>query len=331
LIFEMDCLVFVRIMNDLDTLPSLSGAAVTYVHTLFGGMPPPCTPLKTTLVHELNQTKRRMRVYRVGTQAPHSLAWHLTLYLPLSRPRDGCPLLLSPDGCWTHVITPDAIDAVLGQGIALAFFDRLNLAHDRPDGMRSGAIYSIWPDAPWGAVSAWAWGLRQTLRALQKMVEINALHISVIGHSRGGKAALLAGATDPAIALTVTHNSGCAGAASFQVKGPGAETLPELHAAFPHWLGAACHDRTAWERIEALDNTALLQSLHGRHLCVMQADDDLWANPQGTHHAVTRLRKDWTDQGCGGHLTHLTRNGGHAMSADDWGRAAHILAAISQP
>lgn len=317
-------------MNDLDPLSGLSADATRCIQTLFGGLPPRCTPLKTTLVHELNQSTRRMRIYSVGAQTPRPLSWHLTLYVPATLPRSGCPVLLSPDGCWPQVITPDAIDAVLEQGIALALFDRLHLAHDRPDGQRSGPIYAAWPDATWGAVSAWAWGLRQTVQALHHMAEVNALQIAVIGHSRAGKAALLAGATDPAIALTVTHNSGCAGAASFQVRGAEAETLTQLQAVFPHWLGAACQDSVVRERIEALDNTGLLQSLRGRHLCVMQADDDLWANPEGTRHSVARLRADWAAQGWGEHLTHITRTGGHAMTALDWARAAQTLATISR-
>ncbi len=317
-------------MNDLEATSGLSGAAITYVDTLFGGMPPPCHAFEITGVHALNQVSRRMCTYRVSAQAPLNLAWHLTLYLPSPLPQSGCPVLLSPDGCWPHVITPDAIDAVLAQGVALAFFDRLQLAHDRPDGQRSGPIYSVWPEASWGAVSAWAWGLRQTVQALRSLAEVNAHQIAVIGHSRGGKAALLAGATDPDIVLTVTHNSGCAGAASFQVRGAEAETLSQLQAVFPHWLGADCQDSVARERIEAMDNTALLQSLGGRHVCVLQAENVLWANPAGTHHAVARLRMDWSAQGWGEHLTHITRTGGHAMGSIDWSRAAQALARISQ-
>ena len=64
----MDCLVFVRIMNDLEAISGLSGDAITYVDTLFGGMPPPCPAFEITGVHALNQGSRRMCIYRARSR-----------------------------------------------------------------------------------------------------------------------------------------------------------------------------------------------------------------------------------------------------------------------
>ena len=55
---------------------------------------------------------------------------------------------------------------------------------------------------------------------------------AVVGHSRGGKAALLAGATDERIALTSANNSGAGGAGCFRWQAPGSETLAQVVDAF---------------------------------------------------------------------------------------------------
>jgi len=296
-----------------------------YVDTLYGGMPPPPDGVKSTLVQTLTTGTHQLQIWAIRVGDPCGLAWHLTLHLPLSSTDQDFPVLLSLDGCWPHVINTEATDAVLEQGVCLAHFDRLQIAHDRPDGQRCGALYEYWPDGHWGAISAWAWGLQANVQALMQIPALNQAKIGVIGHSRGGKAALLAGATDTHIALTVTHNSGCAGAASFQISDGTAETLIELQAKFPHWLGRECHDASVLAELQAMDNRALLECFTGRHLCVLQASDDLWANPQGTRYAVARLKAHWDRSGLGERVHHFTRTGGHAMTALDWLRAAQIL------
>jgi dienelactone hydrolase len=301
-----------------------------YVELLYGGMPPSPEVVKTTLVHTLTTSSQRLQIWAIRVGDPRWLEWHLTLHLPISSAEHNFPILLSSDGCWPHVVNTQAIDAVLEQGVCLAHFDRLQFAHDRPDGQRSGALYEHWPDSHCGAISAWAWGLQTNVQALMQIPALNHRKMGVIGHSRGGKAALLAGATDSHIAMTVTHNSGCAGAASFQISDDTAETLMGLQATFPHWLGLACHDAQVLAELQSIDNWALLECFTGRHLCVLQASDDLWANPQGTRYAVARLKAHWESLELGERLHHFTRTGGHAMSALDWSRAAQSLAQMEK-
>lgn len=61
---------------------------------------------------------------------------------------------------------------------------------ERPDG-RSGT--------EWGILSAWAWGASRVMDWLESEPSVDARHVGVVGLSRNGKAALVAGATDTPI------------------------------------------------------------------------------------------------------------------------------------
>ncbi len=63
---------------------------------------------------------------------------------------------------------------------------------------------------------AWAWGVHRVIDAIEKVDRIDAKKVIVTGHSRYGKAALVAGAFDERIALTVPSHAGCAGGAPYR-------------------------------------------------------------------------------------------------------------------
>ena len=64
----------------------------------------------------------------------------------------------------------------------------------------------------WGVLRAWAWADSRVLDYLQTDVDVNGKAVGIMGHSRGGKAALVALVDDPRFAIGFISSSGEGGA-----------------------------------------------------------------------------------------------------------------------
>ncbi|HZQ39445.1 MAG TPA: hypothetical protein VFA87_01580, partial [Rhizomicrobium sp.] len=64
----------------------------------------------------------------------------------------------------------------------------------------------------WGVLRAWAWADSRTLDYLQTDPDVNGRQVGIMGHSRGGKAALVALVDDPRLAIGFISSSGAGGA-----------------------------------------------------------------------------------------------------------------------
>ena len=82
---------------------------------------------------------------------------------------------------------------------------------------------------------AWAWCVSRTIDAMETVDAIDATKVVVTGHSRYGKASLVAGAFDERIAVTVPSHSGCGGAAPYRFIYGKSEQLHNV-VGFAHWF-----------------------------------------------------------------------------------------------
>ncbi len=252
---------------------------------------------------------------RVATGPDLSVSFILNLLMPAGE--GPFPVVLNGDACWRYVT--DAVAAeILRRGYLLAQFNRVELAPDlnRPD--RVAGLYRAYPDGVFGALAAWAWGYHRCLDVLGNLPFVQAARVAVTGHSRGGKAALLAGATDERIALTCANNSGAGGAGCFRWQGNGSETLADLIRVFPYWFGPGLKDYVDREEELPFDQHFLKSLMAPRALLTTEALGDLWANPEGTRQTHLAAREVYRFLGAEDRLGIWFREGGHAHSEADW-------------
>ncbi len=112
---------------------------------------------------------------------------------------------------------PDWREQLLAQRWGYAELVPTSIQPDDGAGLTQGIIGLVNRGQPrkpdqWGALRAWAWGTSRAVDHLRSDRRVNAARIGVEGHSRYGKAALIAMAYDPRIAIAYISSSGAGGA-----------------------------------------------------------------------------------------------------------------------
>jgi hypothetical protein len=112
---------------------------------------------------------------------------------------------------------PDSAKLLLAQGWGFVGRNSNEVQADNGAGLDQGIIGLVNKGQPrklddWGVLRAWAWGDSRLLDYLQTDPDVDGRKIGVMGHSRGGKAALVAMVDDPRFAIGFISSSGAGGA-----------------------------------------------------------------------------------------------------------------------
>ena len=179
-------------------------------------------------------------------------------------------------------------EAIIDSGFAVAAFHVNDVAPDDKDQYKNGAI-QLYPEqekVPNGmkAIGAWAWGASRVLDYFEQEPDINARKVFVVGHSRGGKAALWAGAVDERFAMVFSNCSGNSGAALSRRKF--GETIKMINDRFPHWFTDNYKKYNDNEEALPVDQHMLISLIAPRPVYVTSATKDLWADPLGMYLAL---------------------------------------------
>jgi len=108
-------------------------------------------------------------------------------------------------------------EQVIDRGWGYAELVATSVQPDSGDGLTSGIIGLAAGGKPrdpddWGALRAWAWGASRVMDFFEEYDPVDAARVGIEGHSRYGKAALVAMAYDPRFAVAFISSSGEGGA-----------------------------------------------------------------------------------------------------------------------
>lgn len=172
----------------------------------------------------------------------------------------------------------------------------------------------------WGTLGAWAWGHSRVMDWIETRPELDSLRVAVVGHSRGGKAALWAGAQDSRFAMVVSNDSGCGGAKLSRLGLKKAENIGQILHNFPNWFCPAFAEWIGRDAEIAHDADDLMRLVAPRLLYVASAAEDAWAGPAAEKAAWDSAHDAWQAAGLEENMGHHVREGGHKLRPDDWER-----------
>lgn len=228
-------------------------------------------------------------------------------------------------------------EMVIDSGYAIAAFQVNDAAPDSIKTYKNGVL-QLYPEQLTSnngmqAVGAWAWAASRVMDYFEKDIAIDAKRVAVVGHSRGGKAALWAAAEDQRFAIPFSNCSGNTGAALARRRF--GETIKVINGNFPYWFSNNYKKYNDNEDSLPVDQHMLIALMAPRPVYVTSASQDLWADPKGSFLSLKNSEKVYALYGLTSalrtdpppvntpvirsQLGYHNREGEHDLTAFDWG------------
>jgi hypothetical protein len=227
----------------------------------------------------------------------------------------------------------DANGTISGRGVALISLDHGDVAAQMNGSSRGiGKFYDLYgADHPAGAMIAWAWGASRLIDALESTPEANIDpdRLGVTGCSRNGKGALVVGAFDDRIALTLPQESGAGGSslwrmadanqqawiAAGQVPDYGAvQTLAQI-VMENVWFRASFADFSQTATRLPFDHHSVMGLVAPRAMLVVNNTDQYWLDREGSNLGAMMGHSVWQALGLADSMGQ-SQVGGHNHCVD---------------
>lgn len=192
-----------------------------------------------------------------------------------------------------------------------------------------------------GKIAMWAWAAQRVMDYAETLSEVLDMGRAVVcGHSRLGKTALLAAATDERFKFAYSNESGCGGAAITRDKE--GERVKEICKNFPYWFCENYQKYIDNEHDMPFDQHYLIASIAPRYVCVGSAEEDIWADSESEMLSCVAAGRAFEEYGMAGFISdnrlpkagdvffngsigyHL-RSGNHYFGREDWARLIEFV------
>ncbi len=228
-------------------------------------------------------------------------------------------------------------EEIIDEGYATLTFCYQEVAKDNAD-FTDGLAGVVYPEGkrPVGAcgkIGLWAWAAMAVMDYAVTLPELNPRRISVVGHSRLGKTALLTGALDERFYCAFSNDSGCSGAAISRANT--GEKIVDIMKKFPYWFSETYEKYIEKEDTLPFDQHWLIAANAPHRVYVASAAGDAWACPENEYlscvaaseYYVAKTGSGFVNSGehprigwrsHKGMIGHHLRAGKHYLSREDW-------------
>ena len=299
------------------------------VNICYGGMPPEPEYFNLEALCERDD----IMCYKItaGTNEKQ-LSFLLKIYRPQVKGR--VPVVIDGDECWEYM-TPEVIEATTSRGYAMAVFNRLEIVKDLKYN-RDSVLYQIYPEIKSSTVAGWAWGIMRVVDAMFRIDFIDTDNIAVVGHSRGGKAAQLAGVYDTRVKYAGNNGSGAGGAGCWKYKmtervedsaplGDRSELLSDLFNNFPCWMGEEMKNYIDNEGELPFDQHFFKAMAAPRCYIETEGLGDTWANPKGAMQTFLAAKEIYKFLGVEENAQIHFRKGRHSHTLHDFEMLLNVM------
>lgn len=255
-----------------------------------------------------------------------------------------CPKTDKKVPAFVHInFRPDVPDRyqpteeIIDNGYVILSFCYKDVTDDK-DEFESGIAKLIYPDGrknptDCGKIGLWAWAAMRVMDYALTLDEIDSERITVIGHSRLGKTALVAGMMDERFYCAISNDSGSGGAAIARDKG--GENIERSFNVFGYWYSENYRKYINNEDKLPFDQHWLLIANLPHKVYVASAKEDSWACPENEYLSCILASDYYKKAGKNGFvhpdrmaetgellhdgdIAYHIREGLHYLSREDW-------------
>lgn len=174
------------------------------------------------------------------------------------------------------------VEEITDEGFALATFCYSDVAADREDNFTEGLAGLLKKKDEragngTGKLMMWAWAASRVVDYLETRDDIDRKNIAIMGHSRLGKATLVAAAYDERFAFAFPNESGCSGDAI--TRGKEGERVEQITNSFPYWFCPNYMKYAGREAQMSFDQHFLVAAIAPRYVSAGVAVEDTWSDP----------------------------------------------------